>query len=78
MGSQPSQVRASAEVDSESEVPDHSEDIEKTSQSQEISAGNKNWCQCGLCSENEEREIDCLCCRVVDAIEDKKFTGLFI
>ena len=52
--------------------------IQKTSQSQEIRAGNKNWCQCGLCSENEEREIDCLCCREVDAIEDEKFTGLFI
>ena len=60
------------ELDSELR-PDHSEDIEKTSQSQDIRAGNKNWCQCGLCSENEERERG-LCCREVDAIEDEKFT----
>ena len=31
-----------------------------------------------MCSENEERERDCLCCREVGSIEDEKFTGLFI
>ena len=67
MGLQPYKFESVRELESESEVPDHSEDIEKTSQSQDIRAGNKNWCQCGLCSENEERERDCLCCREVDA-----------
>ena len=53
------QVRAMPvrELDSELQ-PDHSEDIEETSQSQDIRGGNKNWCQCGLCSENEEQERD--------------------
>ena len=73
------QVRAMPVRKLDSELrPDHSEDTEKTSKSQEIRNGNQNWCQCGLCSENEERERDCLCCREVDAIEDEKFTALFI
>ena len=77
MGLQPYKFEPVRELDSELR-PDHSEDIEKTSQSQDIRAGNKNWCQYGLCSENEEWEIDCLCCREVDAIEDEKFAALFI
>ena len=68
MGLQPYKFEPVRELDSELR-PDHSEDIEKTSQSQDIRAGNKNWCQCGLCSENEERERDCLCCREVDAMK---------
>ena len=72
MDLQPYKFEPVRELDSELR-PDHSEDIEKTSQSQDIRAGNKNCCQCGLCSENEERERDCLCCREVDAIEDEKF-----
>ena len=32
-----------------------------------IKIGNLNWCKCGHCK-NEVREIDCLCCRKVDAI----------
>ena len=28
---------------------------------------NLDWCKCGHCK-NEAREIDCLCCRVVDAM----------
>ena len=28
---------------------------------------NLNWCKCGNCR-NETREIDCLCCRKVDAM----------
>ena len=32
-----------------------------------IRTGNLNWCKCGHCK-NEARDIDCLCCREVDAI----------
>ena len=32
-----------------------------------IRIGNLNWCKCGHCK-NEAREIDCLCCREVDAM----------
>ena len=28
---------------------------------------NLDWCKCGHCK-NEERKIDCLCCREVDAM----------
>ena len=77
MGLQLYKFQPVRELDSELR-PDHSEDIEKTSQSHDIRAGNKNWCQYGLCGENEERERDFLCWREVDAIEDEKFTALFI
>ena len=29
--------------------------------------GNLDWCKCGLCK-NKAREIDCLCCREVNAM----------
>ena len=32
-----------------------------------IRTGNLNWCKCGHCK-NEAREIDCLCCKNVDAM----------
>ena len=32
-----------------------------------IRIGNLDWCKCRHCK-NEAREIDCLCCREVDAI----------
>ena len=32
-----------------------------------IRIGNLDWCKFGLCKK-EAREIDCLCCREVDAI----------
>ena len=32
-----------------------------------IRIGNINWCKCGH-SQNEAREINCLCCREVDTI----------
>ena len=32
-----------------------------------IRKGNLDWCKCGHCK-NEVREIDCLCCKEVDAV----------
>ena len=32
-----------------------------------IRIGHLDWCKCGHCK-NEAREIDCLCCRKVDAM----------
>ena len=32
-----------------------------------IRIGNLDWCKCGRCK-NETREIDCLCCREVNAM----------
>ena len=32
-----------------------------------IRIGNLDWCKCGHCK-NEAREIDCLCCREVNAM----------
>ena len=40
--------------------------------------GNNEWCECGNCSRDEKREIDCLCCQEVAAIDDKKFDGNFV
>ena len=41
--------------------------------------GNNEWCECGNCSRDEKREIDCLCCQeVAAAIGDKKFDGNFV
>lgn len=39
-----------------------------------LRVGNTEWCSCGGCKE-EKREIDCLCCREVDAITDEQFSG---
>ena len=41
----------------------------------DIRIGNVDWCKCGYCKK-EVREIDCLCCREVDAIPDEKFKGI--
>ena len=32
-----------------------------------IRKGNLDWCKCGHCK-NEAREIDCLCCRELNAM----------
>ena len=32
------------------------------------------WCTCKNCTD-ESREIDCLCCREVNAISDEQFSG---
>ena len=40
-----------------------------------IRIGNVDWCKCRYCKK-EAREIDCLCCREVDAIPDEKFEGI--
>ena len=42
---------------------------------QNIRIGNVDWCKCGYCKK-EVREIDCLCCRELDAISDEKFDGI--
>jgi hypothetical protein len=36
--------------------------------------GNKNWCCCNKCHE-EEREIDCLCCQELGALNEKQIEG---
>lgn len=41
-----------------------------------IRIGSTDWCECNGCVE-EKREIDCLCCREVDAITDEQFSGSF-
>lgn len=41
-----------------------------------LRVGNTEWCSCEGCKE-EKREIDCLCCREVDAITDEQFSGTF-
>ena len=38
---------------------------------------NLDWCQCMNCH-NEKREIDCLCCREVSALQDDNFEGIYI
>ena len=35
-----------------------------------VRVGNLIWCACGNCS-SENREIDCLCCQEVDALNSK-------
>ena len=42
-----------------------------------LRVGNTGWCSCEGCKE-EKREIDCLCCREVDAITDEQFSGIYI
>ena len=44
------------------------------SQSEDHRLGHIGWCSRGICRE-ESREVDCLCCRVVDAIFDEQFSG---
>ena len=39
-----------------------------------IRVGKIEWCTCKNCRV-ESREIDCLCCREVDAISDEQFSG---
>ena len=41
----------------------------------DIRIGNVNWCKCRHCKK-EAWEIDCLCCREVDAISDEEFEGI--
>ena len=38
--------------------------------------GHIAWCNCSSCVE-ETREIDCLCCSEIQAIEEEKFEGIF-
>ena len=42
----------------------------------EFRVGNLKWCTCELCK-SEYREIDCLCCKEVDAISDEQFVSKF-
>ena len=60
--------------ESESEV---NNDVNKESTTKHLEArvGKCNWCECRKCSGIKEREIDCLCCREVTAIDDEKFTA---
>ena len=41
---------------------------------QNVRNGNTEWCSCKNCKD-EKREIDCLCCKEVDAITDEQFSG---
>ena len=44
---------------------------------EEFHVGNLKWCTCELCK-SEYREIDCLCCKEVDAKSDENLPGSFI
>ena len=41
----------------------------------DIRIGNVDWWKCGYCKK-EATEVDCFCCREVNAISDKKFEGI--
>ena len=51
--------------------------IEREVLEEVVRVGSSEWCKCGSCSKEEEREIDCLCCQEVAAINDNKFDGNF-
>ena len=73
---QPYQFEPERESGSESESEVNNDINEKsTTKHLEACVGNCNWCECGKCSGIEERDLDCLCCREVAAIDDEKFTG---
>ena len=56
----------SSEVEDEYENDSGSKtNLEKSSR-----VGNLEWCKCGECN-IEKREIDCLCCQEVDALNSK-------
>ena len=44
--------------------------------SESARVGNLDWCVCSKCKQMA-REIDCLCCKEVDAIAESKFEGTY-
>ena len=51
------------------------ENHEKETNLSDIRIGNVDWWKCGYCKK-EATEVDCFCCREVNAISDKKFEGI--
>ena len=66
--------RSQEENNSEYSSPSEEEEseVEINQKKDRIRIGNKDWCSCGYCKE-EDREIDCLCCEEVAAIDETKF-----
>jgi len=62
-----SQTSSSNEDESENDGND--EDCGEIND-ENVRVGKLNWCKCELCS-YENREIDCLCCQEVDALNSK-------
>lgn len=48
-----------------------------TTTKEKLRIGNLDWCTCSNCK-FESREIDCLCCKEVNAISDEQFSGEFL
>ena len=55
---------------SEVEDKDENDSESKTNLEKSSRVGNLEWCKCGECN-IEKREIDCLCCQEVDALNSK-------
>ena len=55
---------------SEVEDEDENDSESKTNLEKSSRVGNLEWCKCGECN-IEKREIDCLCCQEVDALNSK-------
>ena len=55
---------------SSSEIEDENDSESKTNLEKSSRVGNLEWCKCGECN-IEKREIDCLCCQEVDALNSK-------
>ena len=51
-----------------------SNDIKKESTTTHLEA-RVTGCECGKCCGIKKRELECLCCREVAAIDDEKFTA---
>ena len=58
----------------ETEVYEVQEQQNQPTAESQARIGNLNWCSCTNCK-IETREIDCLCCKEVDAISDEQFDG---
>ena len=54
-------------VSSTSSSYNQTEDTETEDEAEGVRVGNLNWCKCGSCHK-EKREIDCLCCQKVSAL----------
>ena len=55
---------------SEVEDEDENDSGSKTNLEKSSTVGYFEWCKCGECN-IEKREIDCLCCQEVDALNSK-------
>ena len=55
---------------SEVEHEDENDSESKTNLEKSSRVGNLQWCTCGECN-IEKRDIDCLCCQEIDALNSK-------